>query len=299
MKNLLTFQIELFLKRKFVVIYPHTEDVDISINRIIDYSKTNKDFLIYIGQEIIPFQEYFDKIKNLVQSLPNNIWIMGSTASTHPILVEPQVNLLMMKDWKPAPLKNEIYELGFPPPLYESKSWKDKTFHSILSMNRKTEWRDLIWDKVKNIPIDIKRYIGDGNKDNYPTWKELTSEYLRTYIALVIETHYNTETSFTCFTEKSVLAFLCGNIPLILGRRGLIRELESIGFWVANNDFGFGNADDIENGDESKIDEYIDCIKKINNINIEEYYIDNIDKITKNHNIISEIISKKLQKNLV
>lgn len=299
MKNLLTFQIELFLKKKWVLIHPHTEDVEISINKIREYAKTNKDFLIYIYHEIIPFKEYFEKIENLVQSLPNNIWIISNTASTHPILVEPQVNLLMMKDWHLDSLKNNTYELGFPQSLYESKTWKDKTIHSILSMNRKTDWRDLVFDKVKNVPIDIKRYVGDNPNETYPTWKELTSEYLRTYVALVIETHYDTETTFTCFTEKSVLAFLCGNIPLILGRRGLIKELESMGFWIANNDFGFDNADDIQNGDISKIDRYVECIQKLNNIDIREYYLDNLDNINQNHTIISEIFSKKIEKKLV
>lgn len=299
MNKLSIHQLDLFLKNKFVYIFPHTEDVSISIQRIKQYSsKHDGDFLIYIRHEIIPYQEYFDKIINLVQSLPNNIWIMSSTASTHPNMVEPIVNTIMFKDTWVDWNGDSYYEELFTPMLYDSIPWGEKKIKSILSIKRKTEWRDLVFPTFTNIPIEIKRYVGGGLGEHPPDWNTLTKEYLDTFVACVVETHYPTETSFTCFTEKSILAFLCGNIPLILGRRGLIKELESMGLWIANNDFGFELYDNtIE--DISKIEAYSRCVKRIHQIDIGDYFLKNIKKIENNHKLISEIFLKKNNKVLV
>lgn len=297
MQDLSLFQAGLFLKKKYVMIYPHTEDVEISINRIVNYSKQNKDFLIYIHHEIIPSKEYFEKIENLVQSLPNQIWIMSSTASVHPIMVNPIVNTLMFKDLHFDSLKNGVYEIGFGENLYKTQMWGEKKIKSILSMNRRTEWRDMVFDKLKNTHIDIKRYCGLTNADTLPTWSELIDEYLNTYVSYVIETNYPTDTQFTPFTEKTILSFLCGNIPIILGKKNLIKELQAMGFWIPNQELGFGFADDMDE-DELKIDRYVECINTVNRLKINEYYINNIHNINKNFEIISNIFSKKNKKML-
>lgn len=299
MNNLSTIQLELFLKKKYVHIFPDTEDVSKSIDRIRKYAKNENDFLIYVFQEIIPFQEYFDKIINLVESLPNNIWIMSSTASPHPLFVTPLLNTLMFKDDKRL---NDIDKDGNDWVLYFDEKVLtpcEKIFESILSVVNPNKQREYLFNNIKPHTLHIQRYYNNNTNTTYPTWSELTQEYLRTYLACVVETNYPSTTSFNCMTEKTLLSFFCRCIPLVLGKKYIVRDLKDMGFWIANESLGFGDADTYEDDDIKKVDYYIKCIERINNIDVKEFYYDNIENINNNYKIISEIYSKKLTKRLV
>ena len=74
----------------------------------------------------------------------------------------------------------------------------------------------------------------------------------------------------------------------------LIRDLENLGFWVANDDFGFGDGDIYQSNSEFKINRYLNCIKTISNMSdnqISEYYQSNLNKIYKNWEIVSTIFN--------
>lgn len=292
-RSLVDIQTDLFLTKKYVRVF-NTHTTDEIIEKVIEYSKNNPTFLLLIYFEIIFDSRDFEKIKDCINSLPNQIWIMSTTTTKHPLYVEPIVNLLVWKEQLIDELDEKTYVPAFPNDLWENIKYKDKTTKSILSLRRKNKQRDLIYEKVKDKDISIKRYYDNEPNKIYPSWKELIDEYLNTYVAFVCETAYPSWTETTCMTEKSILAFLCGNIPIILGKKRLVKELKEMGFWIANEDFGYDEyADSLEDLAEEKIDLFSRCVDRINEIDIKKYYIQNIDKINNNHKIIQDSFLKK------
>lgn len=299
-KSLVDIQTELFLKQKYVKI-TNTESIDSLLEKILDYSKKEKTFLILIYLEIIYDDKQLKKVFNFIKSLPNKTWIMSSTATSHPLYVEPIVNLLMWKDYLQDELidyrDGTFYVPAFPRNLWNDKQYKinDKTIKSILSIRRSNIQRDLLYKEIDKNDVSILRYYDKEPDKKYPKWNELIDEYLKTYVAFVSETNYPTNTNTTCFTEKTILSFLCGNIPIILGKKNLIRELEEMGFWIANKDFGFTDLDDNEEDySKVKIQSFLNCIKNVNKIDIKKYYTDNIHHINNNHEIIQNYFNKKI-----
>lgn len=292
-RRLVDIQTDLFLTKKYVRVF-NTHTIDEIIQKVIEYSKNNPRFLLLIYFEIIFDSRDFEKIEKCINSLPNQIWIMSTTTTKHPLYVEPIVNLLVWKEQLIDELDEKTYVPAFPSDLWENIKYKDKTTKSILSLRRQNKQRDLIYERVKDKDITIKRYYAKEPNKVYPSWKELVDEYLNTYVVFVCETAYPSWTETTCMTEKSILAFLCGNIPIILGKKRLVKELKEMGFWIANEDFGYDEyADSLEDLSEEKINLFARCVDRVNKIDIKKYYIKNIDKINNNHKIIQDSFFKK------
>jgi hypothetical protein len=69
-----------------------------------------------------------------------------------------------------------------------------------------------------------------------------------------------------------------------------------MGFYIWNDEFGFGEFDYMDYFDESKIIKYIESINNFNKMSkneIIELYNTNIDKIENNYKIVSEILFDK------
>ena len=295
-KNLVDIQTNLFLQKRYIRAF-NTHSSDEIVDMILEYSKKHDTFILLIYFEIIFDTRDFKKIEDCINSLPNKIWIMSTTTSRHPLYVEPIVNLLVWKEQLIDEIyDNEVYVPAFPNYLWENKIYDldIKKNKSILSLRRRNLQRDLFYHKLNNDDLTIKRYYYKEPQKEYPTWEELIKEYIETYVAVVCETTYPSWTETTCMTEKSILAFLCGNIPLILGKKKLIKELHEMGFWTANYDFGFTERMDLmDDFSQEKINGFVSCVKKINKIDIEEYYKNNIDKINNNYKIIHDSFMKK------
>lgn len=296
MENLVDIQTDLFLKKRYVRIF-NTHTTDEIIDKVLKYSKEQSTFLLLIYFEIIFDSRDFKRISDCIKSLPNKIWIMSTTATKHPLYVEPIVNLLVWKEQLIDEIHdNSIYVPAFPNYLWEEKKYRveNKKIKSILSLRRQNKQRDLLYNEVKDIDISIKRYHYREPEKDYPIWKELIDEYLKTYVSFVCETTYPSWTETTCVTEKSILAFLCGNIPIILGKKRLVKELKEMGFWIPNEHFGYDEyADSLDDLSNEKINLFVRCIERINQTNIEEFYLDNINHIHNNHKIIKDSFSKK------
>lgn len=294
-KSLVDIQTDLFLQKRYVRIF-NTYTTDEIIEKVLEYSKHHSTFLLLIYFEIIFDSRDFKKISECLNSLPNKVWIMSTTATKHPLYVEPIVNLLVWKEQLIDELDEKTYVPAFPNHLWESKkySFEDKKIKSILSLRRQNKQRDLLYDRLGNIDLSIKRYYHRESDKYYPLWKDLVNEYLKTYVSFVCETTYPSWTDTTCMTEKSILAFLCGNIPIILGKKRLVKELKQMGFWVANEYFGYDEyADSLDDLSYEKINLFIRCIERVNNTDIEQFYLDNINHIYNNHKIIQDSFQKK------
>jgi hypothetical protein len=296
MENLVDIQTELFLKKRYVRIL-NTHDTKEIIKKILEYSKKYESFLLLIYFEIIFDDAEFKEIENCISNIPNKIWIMSSTATKHPLYVEPIVNLLVWKEHLIDEIyDNNVYVEAFPKEIWESVKYKtnNKEYKSILSLRRRNIQRDMIYERINNNDVSILRYFHKDPYKMYPKWNNLIQEYLKTYVAYICETSYPTFTNTTCFTEKSILAFLCGNIPIILGKKNLIKELKEIGFWIANEYFGYDDyADSLEDFSEEKINLFVNCINQVNNIDIKQFYLENINHIHNNHRIVQDSFNKK------
>lgn len=295
-KNLVDIQTNLFLQKRYVRAF-NTHTADEIVDMVLKYSKKYDTFILLIYFEIIFDTRDFKKIEDCINSLPNKIWIMSTTTSRHPLYVEPIVNLLVWKEQLIDEIyDNEVYVPAFPNYLWENKIYDldSKKNKSILSLRRRNLQRDLFYHKLKDDDLTIKRYHYKEPQKQYPTWEGLIQEYKETFVAVVCETTYPSWTETTCMTEKSILAFLCGNIPLILGKKKLIKELHEMEFWTANYDFGFTESMDLmDDFSQEKINGFVGCVKKINKIDIEQYYKDNLDKINNNYKIIHDSFMKK------
>lgn len=295
-KDLVQIQTDLFLSKKYVRIF-NTHTTDEIIEKVVEYSKTNQTFLLLIYFEIIFDSRDFDRIEKCLNSLPNKIWIMSTTATKHPLYVEPIVNFLVWKEQLIDEIyDNNVYVPAFPNDLWENRKYSSETKHikSILSLRRYNKQRDMLYKKVKPHHVEIKRYHHNEPHKYYPKWDGLVDEYLNTYVSFVCETTYPSWTETTCVTEKSILAFLCGNIPIILGKKRLVKELKEMGFWIANEYFGYDEyIDSLDEFSEEKINAFVRCMDNVNKTDIKKFYENNIENIHNNHKIIQDSFSKK------
>jgi hypothetical protein len=294
-KSLVDIQTDLFLQKRYVRIF-NTHTTDEIIKKVLEYSKHHSTFLLLIYFEIIFDSRDFQKISECLNSIPNKVWIMSTTATKHPLYVEPIVNLLVWKEQLIDELDETTYVPAFPNDLWENRKYniENKEIISILSLRRQNKQRDLLYERVNDTQVSIKRYYHQEPEKDYPLWKDLVNEYLKTYISFVCETTYPSWTETTCVTEKSILSFLCGNIPIILGKKRLVKELKEMGFWIANEYFGYDEyADSLDDFSEEKINLFVKCIENVNKIDIKKFYMDNINKINNNHKIIQDSFQKK------
>ena len=255
----------LLKSNKVLKIYSDSISINDTISSIIDYSKKEHSFIILNEVEIINESEYFEAICNLLKSLPNEIYIMQSTLTNHIYSVVPLLNFIQ---------------------------WKHRYMRNVPT--------DTI-DTVKMFP----NYMFEesySTKNNDTTWNELIEEYNQSIFSFIVETNYPTTTDFTSVTEKIMLSFLNNSIPIVLGKKNIISDLENCGFWIANKDFGFDIEDSYSDYSKSKVNAFIRCMDIVNKMSYDtciEYYETNKEKIKNNRNIIVELYQEKYLKKLV
>ena len=211
--------------------------------------------------------------------------------------------------------------------LQNKKVNENRKYKSIFSVRRKNEFRDYIFNICNNGSIitppfpdlgnSICRYgevIVKGaksvfsknpnkNLNDFPTLSELIQEYHNSYISIVCETNYPWETDVDGlattvktpqFTEKSLIAFLSGTMPVIFGAPNLIKNFNDIGLYTWNNYFGF-EGDELHEYD--KVTSFKHCIIKVSKLSTDEVkklWIENKDKIQSNVNIISDLMTYRI-----
>jgi hypothetical protein len=268
---------------------------------------------LYLWNEIYKIIEVYDYI---------DIRIMTSTASTFSNSTHPLTNLLMWKNLRTRidltwDFRNSdfIFDKN---KFYRGKKLnrKNKSIKYIISTRKNNEIRDYIFSKIQwNRPHQdgICRYYyypdyGDESDylkncspediealKNSPTIYELIEEYENSFFSFVIESSRGeiNENFHTNLTEKTVLAFITGTIPIFHGGKNYVKELNQMGFYTWNDEYGFKNGDDFSNYSHYKSDLFINCFDKVYNLNLkecekkwDEYY----HKIQHNYDLVCELI---------
>lgn len=285
-----------------------------------EFIKNTGDCYIRAGGETIMnggaeqhYQGFQDHLNIMISEQKSKVLIQSATSTKIPNGFNPLVNLLVWSDDEAGNgfrIRNTIDIENFDNSLFPSCEYKmghdvfdyDKNIRGIISSRKFDIFRDNLYKRLDEFN-GISQYhrIDNGYNEqdefslskfeniNY-TWSELKNKYKESFVSFVVETYRGPESN--TLTDKTLLSFLSGNIPIVLGQKNFVRELEDMGFWVANNDFGFKWGDYWEFGDIRRIENYLDCINIFNsmsNDDIKKYWISNKDNIQKNYDIVTTL----------
>lgn len=286
MERSLEYDLDFFYNqpRIFVTNYYLNEFPEVIESNIINFAKKYNRFYIYIHHETIRDQELLDRINNIISNYNSNgfeIYLLMTTSTTHPNYLHPLCNCFQYKPHIDTIYKKEIN--------------LDKSIKGILSVRRRNQERDLFFKKYKK-PFDgILNYLKVNLNEDTIESKEAPSDsdfldlMRKSFVFFCFES--DTIESLNSFTEKTILMFLSKNLPILfLKNNSHLKELEDMGFYLLNREFGY-----IDVGDtlEDKVDEFIKCVDMYNSLSVEDInliYRNNIDKIEKNYKIITEIL---------
>ena len=173
--------------------------------------------------------------------------------------------------------------------------WNDSECSLIKVDDMKGVWTDFIIKSdfsTKDKEGDVKTIVRKPGTNTYVT------EYKNSYFSFIVESEHGDSdiNPTTNLTEKTLIGLLTGTMPIILGGRGIISDLEKLGIKVWNNEFGFGEGDSYTNYSEYKIDSFIRCIENVNKLSlteVKEYYNKNIKLIQSNYDLISYLLFDK------
>jgi len=281
------------------------DSLDIVINKIKEHDR----LIISVTHEAFANQPLFDNILLEIGKTNKVIKICTSSPSFFPYSTHPLTNLIMWKDVTGRDSIGWFSENTKSFPDYLSIDTKIKDFSkkvkSILSVRKENTIRNYLFSKITPKNNVIHRYANwpaintdeDFNKiDNFPKLNELWVEYLSSYISFVVETSYETEIEnfSSVITEKTLMAILSGTMPIVLGPKNILNDLEKIGIKTFNLEFGFGKTTDFMSSESTiKIDKFAECVNNVYNLSIDEIkkiWESNIDIIQKNYDIIASIL---------
>lgn len=291
----------------------------------IDYFSPLKE-IVHTKENII-FTTRHELLTNeydmLLYKLINEIRISGkktlrismATSAKIPYGLHPLVNVLI---WSGVFIRKNVITTGeqidaYPRNLFESKDMRNvnKTNRGILSVRRRRSIRDVVFSELSEFNgicryhrwknnMEIKH--PDGKNDLFKKWdsddisfEKLRDEYISSYMSFIIESTHGSHQDYapSMLTEKSILGFLTGTMPIILSGPNFVRELEDMGLKVWNREFGWGEGDFY--GAESTLRAYpfLDCINTYNKMSdseISSLWESNYYHIQKNYEIISKLL---------
>lgn len=245
-----------------------------------------------------------------IRRYPDRIKISQSTSSTDNQYLHPYINLSNWYDRFKIPntsLKPSFSVLNDID--YNISQKFTKNIDLWLSIRRKSSTRDCIFDKIKktNTNRSIINYAeGFYNTDNqmdylsnYYSDEEIFSQQRRSMIIGVVESEdilflEESDNTFNSMTEKTMMSFLHQSMPILHGGVNYIQEIENLGFYTFNSEFGYNlDVDRYQWNNTKKIDEYTHTINNVLSMSskeIRDIYQKNYDKIYKNYKLIHEII---------
>lgn len=250
-----------------------------------------------------------DKIK----SEDNPVYLSTSTITPSKYQFHPLVNIHIQwcgfRQRTYVHGKWEYQEDGFSGTDYDytKKLEFDKTHKSILSVRKETYYRNYFLNNITPDELGIFRYIAyttspeDETEKDYiyseqlPTWKELHAEYKKSIFSFIVETDISYEEQDCQISEKTLLAFMTGTVPIVLGARHMVKLLKDIGFYVWNDEYGYTTADN-SNDRFIRADKFVECYNTIKKLSFEEskvIWLYNQDKIQQNYDIASNLLMRK------
>jgi len=325
-RDILTQQEALHSGQKESYVFPINNRWDYSQNSINVIDKRIEDNLEYLKNRVqqnkpiyfICIHELIDDI-NCLESLKNSIKkynlttakICQATISEGECLANPLVNFFM---WRGLATRKNI-------------SWEDseentqkvfrkneyfigkeinphRKYKSICSIRKRNNWRTSLMERmdIDNSIIRYAKWPDDATNKftnaiwkkyvkDFPTMQELVEEYEQCYFSFIVESCNNEEGTIAQLSEKTIIGLMTGTMPIIFGDNNLIKDMTKAGFYTWNDYFGY-KGDELKQSQE-KVEHYYDIVEKVKKLSLEEtkqIYMDNLDKIQKNYDIISELL---------
>lgn len=275
--------------------------------------KNNNKYLFLYEHETISDLNYLNNIYKIIEEFKIDAYILTSTTSTFPRSTHPLTNFLMWRNvdtrknisWK-SEQNIPIFDKSF---YYGKKVEGERKYKGILSVRKENHIRDYVFSKNPKIDSGIIRYanwphngenlVEDLDRINkFPNLDKLIEEYTNSYFSFIIESEHGDSNlnPTTNLTEKTLIGLVTGTMPIVLGGRGIISDLENMGIKVWNNEFGFGEGDFYSNYSEYKTDSFLKCIENVNKLSLNEvkqYWNKNKEIIQNNYNLVSYLLFDK------
>lgn len=292
------------------------------IRNIINKKRLSDKKIIFLSeQENIDSAEYLNELYSLIDDYDLNCMIVSATSSIYPYSCHPLTALTL---WNSSiSIRNHVswncnksVDLFLVDKLRKNISDNKKTNKGILSCRKKTIRRDKLFSNLKECNTIITRYAkwkghGGAETENdkfkqfeFPSHGEIYDEYNSSIFSFVVESENgNTFTPTTNLTEKTLMAFLTGTMPIILGSPYYLKELKHMGLTTWNHLFNFD--DSLPSLSTKKVKSYINCIESIDNLSLEDcqyLWHKNKDIIQKNFDIVYELVineKNKMDKDLI
>ena len=305
-------EIELLNKKKFIYINQYEDDC---IDRLYETVKLHDSVILMYPHETISITEFWDSLYDIINNNKDvDIRIMTSTASSFQNSTHPLTNLLMWKDLSTrVDLTWDFSNSDF---IFDKSKYfigksltrTLKNINYIVSTRKENRIRDYIFLKLSNYPHNrgIYRYITyppyhretDDDKKrvgNMPSIYELIEEYESSYFSFIIESEHgdSDRNPTTNLTEKTIIAFLTGTIPIFHGGKNYIKELNEMGFYTWNDEFGFGNGDVYSNYSTFRSDLFVNCFDNMYSMTLqdcEKFWDTNREKIQHNYDLMTHMI---------
>ena len=301
----LEYDIEFFYSKPRIdlfILVQVSEDFETLKTFILNFAKTHKKFYIFTPHEKIITDLLLDKMLKLLNDLNNRgfeVYLCMTTTSSNPYFLNPLCSILhytgkYAKDKNQVGTKNvsekiKILDLDF----YKNTKKEIKGLFSI----RKTDYyRDLFYTNFDGKFDGIFRYSrmdrGRNTGQHSPvTFDTLIKEYNQSFVSFFFETATNESTN--SFTEKSMIALLSKTLPvLFITKPNQIKELNEMGFYFFNEWFDYTEVNE-NSSDIEKVNLFISCIKKFNQLSINDVkniYQENITRVKQNHDIVKELL---------
>lgn len=253
-------------------------------------------FVIFVNHETINDEQTFHKLINFLEEYPD-CKISCSTSTKFYKGLHPLLNMHMFHQSKERiDINSEVRE--FPMITEENFITFNKNKKGILSSRKKSPVRDYLFSK-----IDFNKFDGfisyadwqrPGNNE-FLTTPEIYQLYMDSYVSFVVESDSMHSPIMNPMTEKTILALSSKTIPIVLGGRNYLKELEDIGFKTFNKEFGFGDADKLPSDSMIRVDYFKKCIDTYNSMSFDDivkFYNTNINHIENNFKIIDEVLFK-------
>ena len=295
--------------------YPIDNELQIvkdNLEHFKNLSKSNITFYLFVFEEILTEIGLFEELIDFLDE--HNLTSAKISMSTNNKIkygTHPLTNIAM---WSRVTMRKNIetthtddrskVELIFSNKnfsLQKRNIKENRKYKSICSVRRRNDFRDYIFKNI-NLGNSICRYakfdlLKYRDLTNFPTLSDLIKEYHDSYISIVCETNnacVNDLTKTPQFSEKSLIAFLSGTMPVIFGAPNIVKNFNDIGLYTWNDYFGF-KGDELYEVD--KIQSFKQVINKISELSTDEVkklWIENKDKIQSNVNIISDLMNYRI-----
>lgn len=262
--------------------------------------KKGDDVLIRIQDEIIRDEYTFKKIIELIEKSESNVKLSMSTIDEFEHSTHPYTNIHW---WKDSNMRKTIsWHDGYgtmPHFIFNKDCLKieSKSIRGILSVRKITPERYVLFEKeikLDNGIVRFARWESDSTQEeqqdwqNFPNVYELREEYKKSYFAFVVETD-TIDTHRNQISEKTLLSFVSGCIPIVYGQYEYVKKLQKIGFYIFNDKFDSWCDYPYY---RKRQDSFTDVIKEINDLSMDDirkYWISNKDKIEHNYNLLKTI----------